>query len=69
MILEVPFKELFVSGFSFYRTDKSYHENHPTHANVTHSSHGVAAGIRALKDHVKGKNVSGDSMFEEIILS
>jgi len=67
MILEVPFEELFVCGFSFYRTDKTYHENHPTHANITTRSHGVGAGIQALKDHVKGKNVSGDSMFEDIV--
>lgn len=68
MILEVPFEELFVSGFSFYGTSPSWHKNHPTHANITTKSHGVAAGIRALRDNVQGKNVIGDSMFEEIIL-
>ncbi len=68
MILEVPFEELFVSGFSFYRTSPSWHEKHPTHANITTKSHGVVTGIRALRDNVQGKNVIGDSMFEEIIL-
>ena len=68
MMLEVPFKELFVCGFSFYKTDTCHHDNHPLHANKHTTSHGVGAGILALKDHVVGKNVTGDDMFNDIIL-
>ncbi len=70
MILDVPFQELFVCGFSFYQTKNAYHPAQPFHANVVNErSHGVDAGIKALQEHVKGKNVIGDSMFEEMILS
>jgi len=69
MILETSFQELFVSGFSFYKTDNPYHHSHHWANSTRKKSHGVGEGIQALRDNTKGRqNVSGDNMFKETIL-
>tara|TARA_Y100001937_G_scaffold53848_1_gene74340 strand:+ start:9714 stop:10370 length:657 start_codon:yes stop_codon:yes gene_type:complete len=71
MIMETSFKELFVSGFSFYKSEKTYHPAHPTHLNITKTKvHGGREGIQALRDNMKNKkNITGDYLFEETILT